>query len=404
MMEKLVMHRALTDEGDPMNPIHKSRCLVMLSHKLCLRIPHVVQNRPTWCAAFTLVELLVVIAIIGVLIGLLLPAVQSAREAARRTQCVNNLKQMGLAYHNFISARNDAIPPLLIGPGRMSFFGLLFPYAEEQNLWDMLSGGNSNAASNPTNIGFHMETNWDRLVQGERQSLGSVKHMLCPSRRAGVAIKDGGAQRGPLGDYAVVFLLRSWNDSNSEEGWWGHMDPCNGGHVNNQKATIRAAETPCSGSWDERSRSWKARDTLTRLADGTSKVFIVGEKHLRQSELGRCCNQTDTDGSYLFSDGSWREYQVARNIRYRLGKGPQDDGVKMGSGGYEADGVAAGSRVMSGAEGGAAARGIGFGSWHPGTCNFLRADGSVASVNTNISQSIRRFLGQPDDGNPLPEF
>lgn len=96
---------------------------------------------------FTLVELLVVIAIIGVLVALLLPAVQAAREAARRTQCSNNLRQMGLALHNYVSARNEL--PIaygrklehVVGPPVVNFlkdglFTRLLPYSEEQAAYD----------------------------------------------------------------------------------------------------------------------------------------------------------------------------------------------------------------------------------------------------------------------------
>ena len=104
------------------------------------------------CSAFTLIELLVVIAIIAVLISLLLPAVQAAREAARRTQCVNNLKQMGLAIHNYYSAQNVVVPGRIWsqgsyanGNGKCSgnilngcqdtpWFVLLLPYYEQSTI------------------------------------------------------------------------------------------------------------------------------------------------------------------------------------------------------------------------------------------------------------------------------
>ncbi|MEO8268521.1 MAG: DUF1559 domain-containing protein, partial [Aureliella sp.] len=88
-------------------------------------------------SGFTLVELLVVIAIIGILVGLLLPAVQAAREAARRMQCSNNLKQLGLALHNYESS-TKLMPAGRAPKSGISAFGALLPYLEQTSAYDLI--------------------------------------------------------------------------------------------------------------------------------------------------------------------------------------------------------------------------------------------------------------------------
>src|SRR5438552_13910711 len=97
-----------------------------------MRVPLSVRRRQN--TGFTLVELLVVIAIIGVLVALLLPAVQSAREASRRTKCQSNLRQWALAMHNFHDVKNNLPYFTQVTPNRQTWAPFVMPYLEQGNL------------------------------------------------------------------------------------------------------------------------------------------------------------------------------------------------------------------------------------------------------------------------------
>lgn len=146
-------------------------------------------SHPSHRKAFTLIELLVVIAIIAILIALLLPAVQQAREAARRTQCTNNLKQIGLAVHNYHDAFNKfPLASLDAGNSRSSAFVSVLPYLDQANAYQLYDFSLGN--SDPANL----------AVVSQR-----IPAYLCPSAviRRTVPISGCDANDRAPGTYAV---------------------------------------------------------------------------------------------------------------------------------------------------------------------------------------------------------
>jgi prepilin-type N-terminal cleavage/methylation domain-containing protein/prepilin-type processing-associated H-X9-DG protein len=227
-------------------------------------------------SGFTLIELLVVIAIIAVLIALLLPAVQAAREAARRTQCVNNLKQIGLALHNYIST-NDTLPPgalpawvpdstTYINNGDFSAQFRLLPYLEQQNLFNV-----ANFAVAAFNSSVGDLTN--HTVYAFR-----VAAFLCPSSPApSWNIEGTGAQ---LEDLVAVGnnYFSSFGSSFEFDATYSNGPP-------NGLFAQQGNNSVLNGTSSNNASSAKP-PTLASITDGTSNTVAFGEWKTGTGTLG----------------------------------------------------------------------------------------------------------------------
>jgi prepilin-type N-terminal cleavage/methylation domain-containing protein len=279
---------------------------------------------------FTLVELLVVIAIIGVLIALLLPAVQAAREAARRMSCTNHLKNMGVAVHNFIDAR-QGLPPAYTGDRSATLWPILYPYIEQTSLYEEVVNAEDVAPNgsyiNQKGLNVFFSTPWwNSLNVQQKEAFGSVPIYRCPSRRSGGTLyTDASGHAGPQMDYAYPIYRRNLATLSNPNNWW----EWHSGLTQNELYYSPFRRPLWSVNYD--CNSWKPADKIGWWEDGTSNQLIFGEAHKPADVLGKCFESTDFDGpasapwsgtkwnlsgdcSYLLAATGCREFTPVRII------------------------------------------------------------------------------------------
>jgi len=334
---------------------------------------------------FTLIELLVVIAIIAVLIALLLPAVQQAREAARRSQCKNNLKQIGLALHNYhdtvrtfpIGARND-------GTGGGTAFGLTW--------WvGILPGLDQTAIYNKIDFGAAMSGYSNSTNNNLRVAAGVIPVMACPSstlrqpgsgqiRSSYIGIMGG----APTAAFPESRVNNSASNCCSDRGSSGKGVSAAGGILLPNAVT-----------------------SIRDVTDGTSNTIVV-------SEAGGTLIISDTTIASTIAGMSDHAHTISGNRVQIGGSGPHS--WMMGTDG---SGMLPANRTFNlttvryapnspdyGQEG----INVNFGpnnplnSAHTGGVHATFADGHVAFISDNINLDTLRHLSIRDDAQPLGEF